>query len=123
MAMLHNGRYPVLVERAVTAFFAHLGWHWVPDVASNPDQFHAVRDFSIEYLQPVRGVGPVDVAVTVDRLGTTSASFGFTVRSDAGVHARGRRTVVKLDLDTLAPSPWTDTFRAGLNDYVVAAAA
>jgi acyl-CoA thioester hydrolase len=112
MSMLHNGRYPVLAERAVTAFFDHLGWQWHPDVAMNPDQFHAVR-----------AVGPVDVAVTVDRLGTTSAAFGFTVQSRAGVHARGRRSVVKLDPASLLPVAWSDAFRDGLSAYVVASAA
>jgi acyl-CoA thioester hydrolase len=123
MSMLHNGRYPVLAERAVTAFFDHLGWQWHPDVAMNPDQFHAVRDLHIEYLQPVRSVGPLDVAVTVDRLGTTSAAFGFTVQSRAGVHARGRRSVVKLDPVSLLPVAWSDAFRDGLSAYVVASAA
>jgi acyl-CoA thioester hydrolase len=123
MGMLHNGRYPVLVERAVSAFFEHLGWRWVPDVAANPDQFHAVRSLQIEYVAPVLGPGPVEVAVHVAHLGTTSAVFGFAVRSASGVHAHGRRSVVKLDHRTLAPTPWTDRFRAGLAAHLVAEAA
>jgi acyl-CoA thioester hydrolase len=121
MGMLHNGRYPLLVERAVGAFFTHLGWRWVPDVEANPDQFHAVRALQIEYVAPVLGPGPIEVVVTVEHLGTTSAVFGFQVRSAQGEHAHGRRTVVKLDPSTLAPAPWTPAFRAGLEAHRVAA--
>jgi acyl-CoA thioester hydrolase len=95
----------------------------VPDVAANPDQFHAVRALQIEYVAPVLGTGPIEVVVRVDHLGTTSAVFGFTVRSAAGVHAHGQRSVVKLDHRTLAPAPWTDGFRAGLAAHLSAEAA
>jgi acyl-CoA thioester hydrolase len=118
MGMLHNGRYPVLVERAVGAFFAHLGWQWVADVEANPDQFHAVRALQIEYVSPVLGPGPLEVEVAVEHLGTTSAAFGFRVRSSQGEHAFGRRAVVKLDPRTLAPAPWTPAFRAGLGAHL-----
>jgi acyl-CoA thioesterase FadM len=57
MAMLHNARYAVHVERATSALFAHLGC------------------------------------------------------SEAGVHARGRRTVVKLEPASLRPARWTERFR------------
>jgi acyl-CoA thioester hydrolase len=123
MGMLHNGRYPVLVERAVSALFTHLGWQWVADVDANPDQFHAVRALEIEFVAPVLGPGPIEVAVDVEHLGTTSAVFGFRVRSERGAHAHGRRSVVKLDPRTLAPAPWTAGFRAGLAAHLRAEAA
>ena len=59
----------------------------------------------------------------MNHLGRTSAVFGFAVRSAAGLHAHGQRSVVKLDHRTLAPAPWTDGFRAGLASHLSAEAA
>src|SRR6266852_5744805 len=97
MAMLHNARYAVHVERATSALFAHLGWRWELNAALNPDQFHVVREVQVE--------------LWVEKLGETSCVYGFQCFSEAGVHARGRRTVVKLEPASLRPARWTERFR------------
>ena len=112
MAMLHNARYAVHVERATSALFAHLGWRWELDAARNPDQFHVVREVQVEFLSPFRGMGFLQVELWVERLGETSCVYGFECSSEAGVHARGRRTVVKLAPASMRPAPWTARFRA-----------
>jgi hypothetical protein len=52
MQMLHNGRFPAHIERAVCGWYAAGGGRWERNTADNPDQFHVVRDLHIEYLNP-----------------------------------------------------------------------
>lgn len=117
--ILHNARYLLLFERTIGAFWRHLGWGSVLDAQHNPDQFHLVRANSIEYLRPVRGVTDVRVRIWIERLGRTSLTFGMRVlpMDHDRDHARGTRTVVRVDPVTHAPAPWTDGFREKLAPY------
>lgn len=114
MHMLHNSRFAAHVERATIALYSSLGWTWQRDVRSNPDQFHVVRDFRIEFLAPV-GPGPLEIEIWVERLGNSSCVYGFRCTSKDGsvLHARGIRVIVKLDPADHTPVPWTETFREG----------
>jgi acyl-CoA thioester hydrolase len=114
MKMLHNSRFAAHVERALIAWYSKHGGKWRPDPSENPDQFHVVRDFHIEYLHPVIGPGTMRVDVWVERLGTTSCVYGFVCSNESGTvgYARGERTIVKLDPSSHRPAPWTDSFRA-----------
>jgi len=114
MKMLHNSRFSAHVERALTAWYVSLGKTWQPDPADNPDQFHVVRDFHIEYLSPVIGPGIMRIDVWVERLGTTSCVHGFVCSSEDGTvgYARGERTIVKVDPASYRPAPWSEHFRA-----------
>jgi len=116
MGMLHNARYLILAERAASAFFEASGWRWERDAALNPDQHYVVREQSVRYLEPVTGPCDIVVQMWADRLGETSAAFGFEVRSADGsrVHARIRRVHVKLDTGSLRPAPWTPRLRKQL---------
>ncbi len=116
MGMLHNARYLVLLERASSAFFEAGGWRWERDPALNPDQHYVVREQRIRYLDPVPGPGAVAVEMRVARLGETSVTFAFEVRSADGrrVHATAERVHVKLDPVTFRPVPWTPALRAQL---------
>jgi acyl-CoA thioester hydrolase len=109
MAVLHNARYPIHMERATSALHHSLGDFWRTDVTENPDQFHVVRELSVEYLAPLRG-GEVDIEVWVERLGTTSCVYRYRFVDGDRVHARGRRAVVKVDAATLRPVPWSERF-------------
>ena len=117
--ILHNARYLLLFERTVGSFWRHMGWGPVLDPTNNPDQFHMVRANAIEYLSPVRGTGDVRVRIWVEKLGRTSLTFGMRVLAmDSDVdHARGTRTVVRVDPVTFAPLPWTTPFREKLAPY------
>lgn len=114
MQVLHNSRFAVHIERAVTSFYITSGRLWTTDHADNPDQFHVVRELRIEFLNPVIGPRTMRVDIWVEKLGTTSCTYGFLCSSEDGriPYARGERTIVKVDPSTRRPAPWTDFFRA-----------
>ncbi|MFG1722183.1 acyl-CoA thioesterase [Micromonospora chalcea] len=114
MGLLHNARYAVLLERALTPYWAERGVVFRGDVHAAPDVFHAVREFTITYQAPVTGVGTVAVHFWLEHFGTSSAQYAFEFRSVDGatVHARGTRSIVRLDPATLRPTAWTEVGRA-----------
>jgi acyl-CoA thioester hydrolase len=75
--------------------------------------FFVVREFSIRFLQPIMGVGPVQIHFWIDRLSTSSVDYCFRVKSFDGavVHAEGRRAQTKVDQETLRPSPVSSAVR------------
>lgn len=117
--ILHNARYLLLFERTIGSFWKHMGWGGTLDAQRNPDQFHMVRANDIEYLSPVRGVGDVRVRIWVDRLGSSSLRFGVRVLAmdQDHDHARGTRTIVRVDPVSFRPVPWSDPFREQLRPY------
>ncbi|TDC42286.1 hotdog domain-containing protein [Micromonospora sp. KC213] len=114
VGILHNARYAVLLERALTPYWAARGISFQRGSTSAPDVFHAVREFAITFRAPITGIGPVAVHFWLDHFGTSSAEYGFQFRSADGrtVHAEGRRAIVRLDPATLRPTAWTDAARA-----------
>ncbi|MDP2312353.1 MAG: thioesterase family protein [Pseudomonadota bacterium] len=117
--ILHNARYLLLFERTIGSFWRHMGWGAVIDPVNNPDQYHMVRANTVEYLRPVRGVNDVRVRIWVEKLGRTSLTFGMRVLAmdHDDDHARGTRTIVRVDPVTFAPLPWTPAFREKLAPY------
>lgn len=117
--ILHNARYLLLFERTLGSFWLELGMGALQD-PENPDNFHFVRTNEIEYLSPVRGVGRVRVRVWIDKLGRTSLTFGFQMMpmDEDTLHARGSRTIVRIDPASFRPVPWTDAFRALVAPWV-----
>ena len=117
--ILHNARYLLLFERTLGSFWQATGLGEF-EPASAGDHAHLVRANSIEYLQPVRGTGQVRVRVWVDKLGTTSLTFGFRLMpldrdEDCAV---GTRTIVRVNPTTQRPEPWTDAFRQAMAEWV-----
>ncbi|MBY8872855.1 acyl-CoA thioesterase [Micromonospora sp. PLK6-60] len=114
MGLLHNARYAVLLERALTPYWADRGVSFTGGQLSTPDVFHAVREFTITYRAPIRGTGPVAVHFWLDHFGTSSARYAFEFRSVDGAtrYADGTRSIVRLDPATMRPAPWTDAARA-----------
>jgi len=113
MGMVHNTRYPVLVERALNGFWTRQGFHFQNGVYSQPDAFLVVAEFQISYRSPIRGTSPIGVHLWVDKLGESSAAYGFRVLSadQSVVHAEGKRVHIRLDQETLRPTPWTPAAR------------
>jgi acyl-CoA thioester hydrolase len=109
MGVLHNARYAVLLERAMTNFWGRHGHSFEGGQPTTSDSFNVVKEFTITYLRPVLGAGEVIVHFWIERLGSTSAVYAFRFRSTDGetIFAEGRRVVVKLDPATLTPTPWT----------------
>ena len=113
LGLLHNARYALLLERALTAYWSERGVSYQGGQASTPDVFHAVREFTITYHAPITGTGPVAVHFWLEHFGTSSAEYAFRFHSLDGTtaYAEGRRAIVRFDPATLRPAPWTDTAR------------
>jgi acyl-CoA thioester hydrolase len=113
MGIVHNGRYPVLLERAISPYWQARGHGYVDGRVTSPDLFHAVREFTITYRAPIRGTGEIGVHFWIEQLGETSATYGFRFLSKDGeaVYAEGKRAIVRLDPATLRPTAWTDAAR------------
>lgn len=114
MGLLHNTRYAVILERALSAFWSVQERTVNNDLLSHPDAFLAVAEFSITYRVPVSGAGKISVHFWIDRLGKTSAVYGFRFLSPDGetVHAQGHRVHIRLDPETMRPAPWNPETRA-----------
>ncbi|QFR97538.1 acyl-CoA thioesterase [Streptomyces tsukubensis] len=112
--MLHNARYPLLVERAWSAYWEALGWSYEGDWNAAEDACNAVKELRISYERPVVRSGEYAVHLWLDRLGTTGLTYGFRYCSADGAmtYARGTRVLVRLDPGTLRPAPWSERFRA-----------
>src|SRR5690606_35707041 len=117
--ILHNARYILLFERAIGSFWGALGWGGPLDAAANPDQFHLVRQNHVEYLRPVVGVGEVRVRLWIEKLGTTSLTFGLRcLPLDQDVDfASGTRVLVRVDPASKRPVPWTPELRRAIAPY------
>ncbi|WP_425508638.1 acyl-CoA thioesterase [Streptomyces genisteinicus] len=113
LGLLHNARYPLLVERAWAAYWAGHGFGYEGDWAAAEDACNAVRELRIGYEQPVTRAGGYAVHLWLDRLGTTGLTYGFRFCSADGAttYARGSRVLVRLDAATLRPAPWSARFR------------
>lgn len=117
--ILHNARYLLLFERTLGSFWDALGvGDYEPHSAA--DHSHLVRANTIDYLKPVRGTGSVRVRVWIEKLGRTSLVFGFRLMPlDEDVdHARGTRTIVRVDPATQRPEPWSREFRERLAPWI-----
>ncbi|PRY37887.1 acyl-CoA thioesterase [Umezawaea tangerina] len=107
---LHNSRFAVHVERAQSALFESLGKGWARFGDRDPDLHYVVRELHVEFLAAVTAPGPLRVELTFDRIGTTSAVYGFRC-GDEVTYAKGYRVIVKTDPVTGRPSPWSDWYR------------
>ncbi|MER5788497.1 thioesterase family protein [Streptomyces sp. NPDC001980] len=114
LGMLHNARYPLLVERAWTELWQEHGIRFDGDWAAAGDACNVVRELLISYEAPVTRSGTYAVHLWLERLGTTGLTYGFRFCSPDGAttYARGTRVLVRLDAATLRPAPWSETFRA-----------
>jgi acyl-CoA thioester hydrolase len=121
MGILHNSRYAVLLERAMSAYWARHGFSFAGGAPTFPDVVHAVAEYSISYRAPIHGTGEVGVQFWIEEFGRTHAVYGFRFVSGDTVHAEGRRVNVKLDPGTLRPSPWTPAAREVASKLLVSA--
>lgn len=117
--VLHNARYPLLLERTIGDFWKKMGWGGLSELHRNPDQFHLVRVNHLEYIRAVEGIDDVRVRIWVKKLGTSSLTFGFSVlpTDEDTVFAEGYRVLVCIDQDKRRPKPWSNDFREALKPY------
>jgi uncharacterized peroxidase-related enzyme/YbgC/YbaW family acyl-CoA thioester hydrolase len=114
LGMVHNARYALLVERALATFWRQHGHTLRDGRPTTPDAFNVVKEFNISYRTPIAGIGEVRVHFWLEHLGSSCAEYAYRLLSSDGatVYADGRRVMVKLDQETLRPSPWTPEVRA-----------
>ena len=115
--ILHNARYVLLFERTLGSFWMHMG---LGRFNEQVDRFHFVRANHVEYLRPIQGPQQVRVRVGVEKLGSSSLTFGFRLMplDEDEDCAIGTRTVVRVDPATWRPTPWSDDFRATLKPWL-----
>ncbi|MEV0718109.1 thioesterase family protein [Asanoa sp. NPDC050611] len=113
MGIVHNARYAVLLERALSSYWEEHGFSIANGRPTAPDVFHAVVEFTINYRTPISGTGDVLIHFWLDKFGRTSGVYGFRVTSADGatVHAEGHRSIVRLDPATMRPTDWTPAAR------------
>jgi acyl-CoA thioester hydrolase len=104
--VVHNARYVLLLERAMSAYWTRNGYPWDPSSPQFMSVFFVVKEFTITYHAPITRPGPVSVQFWIERLGTTSAVYDFRVVSqdETVTYAEGRRVQVRLDPATLRPA-------------------
>ncbi|GAA2266473.1 MULTISPECIES: acyl-CoA thioesterase [Streptomyces] len=121
LGLLHNARYPLLVERAWTELWQEKGVRFDGDWVAAGDACNAVRELRIGYEAPVTRAGTYAVHLWLERLGTTGLTYGFRFCSQDGAvtYARGSRVLVRLDATTLRPAPWSETFRDGARELLL----
>ena len=114
VGVLHNARYAIHVERAMTALYHSL-------TGLDPsDSYVVVKHYEIEFLRPfTRERGELVVEIGLGRLGRTSAVYDFRCVSEGEdgaeiEHARGSRAIVKVSRGDLRPTPWSDGLRAAV---------
>ncbi|MFG2360423.1 acyl-CoA thioesterase [Streptomyces mirabilis] len=115
LGLLHNARYPVMVERAWTALWNDQGFlAYEGDWEAAGDFCNAVKELRISYEAPINRPGEYAVHLWLERLGNTGVTYGFRFCSADGAltYAHGTRVLVRLDAATLRPTPWSDRFRA-----------
>ena len=117
--ILHNARYPLMIERTIGDFWKRLGWGGMAQLENNPDQFNVVRVNHFEYLRAVHGVDEVRVRIWIEHLGCTSLTFGFRMLPiDEDIeYAKGHRVLVCVDQVSRRPRPWSDSFRTTIAPY------
>ncbi|MER7488057.1 thioesterase family protein [Streptomyces sp. NPDC126497] len=120
LGLLHNARYPLLVERAWTELWQEKGVRFEGDWEAAGDACNAVRELRIGYEAPVTRAGAYAVHLWLERLGRTGLTYGFRFCSADGAvtYARGSRVLVRLDATTLRPAPWSETFRDGARELL-----
>ncbi|MGW2636673.1 acyl-CoA thioesterase [Streptomyces sp. NPDC001348] len=113
LGLLHNARYPLLVERAWTELWHTYGVRFEGDWAAAGDACNAVKELRITYEAPVASPGGYAVHLWLERLGTTGLTYGFRFCSADGAvtYAHGTRVLVRLDAATLRPTAWSEAFR------------
>lgn len=121
MGMVHNAKYALLLERAMSAYWAREGWPYDPSSPEFAKAAFAVKEFTISYRVPITRTGPVQVRFWLERLGGSSIVYGFHVLSVDGavLHADGRRVQVRIDLATGRPAPLSPELRAAAAPLLV----
>ncbi|MEU5209369.1 thioesterase family protein [Streptomyces sp. NPDC020742] len=114
LGMLHNSRYPLLAERAWAEYWHGRGFRFDGDWAAAGDMCNVIKEMRVSYERSVTSPGRYAAHLWVERLGRTGLTYGFRLCSADGAvtFAQGHRVLVRVDAETLRPTPWSDRARA-----------
>lgn len=121
--ILHHSRQIASVERAQQALFDYVMEADRFDPYRYPDINVVVRRLEVDYLIPLRGVGPYQINLRVVRIREAAMTTAFELRSMDGItlYTRGERTVCKLSMKSGEPCGWTAEFRERFSPWLAAA--
>jgi len=104
--VVYYGRYLPYFDLARTEYHRHLGQIEIHG------EF-AVRALNVEYHAPARFDDLLEVFVRVERIGTTSVTYGYAAYrvDDDMLMATANQTIVLLDLAARRPVPVPESFR------------
>ena len=120
LGMLHNSRYPLMVERAWAEYWHGQGFGFDGDWEAAGDMCNVIKEMHVSYERPVTRPGRYAAHLWVERLGRTGLTYGFRLCSADGgeTYAHGHRVLVRVDPQALRPTPWSDRARAVAADLV-----
>jgi acyl-CoA thioester hydrolase len=102
-------------EAAEHEFLRNLGCPYTSFQAPKVD-FPRVH-VECDYTSPLAFDDLLDIEVTVERVGRSSFTFGFTVRVEGREAARGKLTIVAMDPVTHKSTPLPEALRDALTAY------
>lgn len=114
LGILHHSHYVLLMERAQKVMFVALMGKDTIDPVVAPDVLVVVRDIDLHYLQAIRPECELRLILSVRKVRAAGLVVDVEFRSaDLSVlHAKGSRTVCRVDGVTHQPAAWTEEFRA-----------
>lgn len=114
LGMLHNSRYPLLVERAWAEYWHGHGFGFDGDWAAAGDMCNVIKEMRVSYERPVTRPGHYAAHLWVERLGRTGLTYGFRLcdADGTGTYAQGHRVLVRVDPQALRPTPWSEHARS-----------
>src|SRR5437879_5728626 len=106
--MYHNTAAFRFIEVAETALLDRLGF--VHEIYGRHPRVHIEADF----LRPLRFRDLVDIDLAVEKVGRTSVTYRFEMRSGNEIAVRGRAVAVLLSRAGGEPVPWSEEQRKRL---------
>lgn len=109
---INNSEFLRYLEQARIEFLADAGAAGVPRETGL-----LVARHEVDYRRPLPyRREPVDVAIWIDRIGTTSWTFGYEITADGVVHVRARTVIVCIG-DDERPVPVPTRLRTHLHRF------
>jgi acyl-CoA thioester hydrolase len=103
--IVYNARYLEYVDVAMTEWFRELGWAYPDLVAAGFDP--TLLSMTIEWRRPAVFDEEIDVAVSLEQMGTSSYTLAFEVSRVAGAEplVSAKAVYVNFDPDTQRSRP------------------
>lgn len=70
--------------------------------------------YEVDFLRPLRFMDPVEIELSVEHVGRSSARYHFAVRSEGSMAAAGRYATAYVPRGSGRTQPWPDAVRDAL---------